>query len=238
MSVEVTNLHFPFRNTKKPATSLNPKMEGTGISPAAIVSHHKAFRAVLDWKKDSLQVLRDYLKRRQRGGLAHVDVHGNTILHFLAIDGNASAFKQLFEDGLLTSEMLKNGNLRGDTTLHEAARFGRCNVVEIMLEKDEGLALERNSLGETPLYVAVASGKKDVFDFVKGKLNKDNVTTTRNDGCTLLHAAVIGEYYRLALEIVKSFPYLAQAQDEKGLTALNLLASKPLSFKSGHSTNG
>ncbi|XP_052175443.1 uncharacterized protein LOC127790184 [Diospyros lotus] len=140
-------------------------MVGTGISPAAIVKHHKAIRAVLDWKKDSLQVLRDYLIRRQRG------------------------------DGLLTSEMLKKGNLRGDTTLHEAARFGRCNVVEIMLDKDEGLALARNSLGETPLYVAVASGKKDAFVLVKGKLNKDSVTTTRNDGCTLLHAAVTGEYY-------------------------------------------
>ena len=136
-------------------------------------------------------------------------MHGNTILHFPAIDGNASAFKQLFEDGLLTSEMLKNGNLRGDTTLHEAARFGRCNVVEILLEKDEGLALERNSLGETSLYVAVASGKKDVFDFVKGKLNRDNVTTTRNDGCTLLHAAVIGESYSKCLFLTTQVVALA-----------------------------
>ncbi|XP_052176575.1 uncharacterized protein LOC127790887 [Diospyros lotus] len=170
-------------------------MVGTGISPAAIVSHHKAFRAVLDWKKDSLKVLRDYLIRRQRAGLAHVDVHGNTIIHFLAIDGNASAFNRLFEDGMLTSEMLKKGNLRGDTTLHEAARFGRCNVVEIMLEKDEGLALERNSLGETPLYVAVASGEKDVYDFVKGKLNKDNGTEKCLEvGCSSL---IFSFYLRL-----------------------------------------
>ncbi|XP_052176284.1 uncharacterized protein LOC127790706 [Diospyros lotus] len=202
-------------------------MTGAGISPAAIVSHHKAFRAVLDWKKDSFQVLHDYLK--WQGGLAHVDVHGNTILHFLAINGNESAFEEL--SVLLSSEMLKKGNLKGDTTLHEAARFGRRKVVGIILKKDEGLALARNSLGETPLYVAVASGKKDVFDCLM-ELNKDNVTTPRHDGCTILHAAVIGEYYSLALEIVKSFPNLAQAQDQKGLTALNLLASRPHSFKS------
>ncbi|XP_052176283.1 uncharacterized protein LOC127790705 isoform X2 [Diospyros lotus] len=202
-------------------------MTGAGISPAAIGSHQKAFRAVLDWKKDSFQVLHDYFK--WQGGLAHVDAHGNTILHFLAINGNESAFKEL--SVLLSREMLKKGNFKGNTTLHEAARFGRRKVVGIILKKDKGLALARNSLGETPLYVAVASGKKDVFDCLM-ELNKDNVPTPRNDGCTILHAAVIGEYYSLALEIVNSFPNLAQARDEKGLTALNLLASRPHSFKS------
>ncbi|CAL5403679.1 unnamed protein product [Camellia sinensis] len=57
------------------------------------------------------------------------------------------------------------------------------------------------------------------------------------NGCTVLHAAVKGEYYRhcLAVSILESFPKLAGKHDEKGITALDLLASKPLSFRSGSS---
>ncbi|XP_052174758.1 uncharacterized protein LOC127789799 isoform X1 [Diospyros lotus] len=202
-------------------------------SGATIVSHQDAFRTVLDRKNRLLPVVREYL--RQTGDdLAHVDVEGNTVLHFLAIDGDAVAFRELKKDGLPTIQMLKKGNFRGDTPLHQAASFGRLNVVKIIMERDPELALVRNNLGETPLYVAVAAGNKDVFDFVMQKPEvKETITTRRNDGCTLLHAAVLGEYYSLALDIVKSFPNLVEAHNEKGETALNLLASKPVSFKSG-----
>ncbi|XP_052176276.1 uncharacterized protein LOC127790701 isoform X1 [Diospyros lotus] len=206
-------------------------------SGATIVSHQDAFRTVLDRKNRSLQlqvqVVRDYL--RQTGDdLAHVDVEGNTVLHFLAIDGDPVPFRELFKDGLPTIQMLKKGNFRGDTPLHQAASFGRLNVVKIIMERDPELALVRNNLGETPPYVAVAAGNKNVFDFVMQKsVVKDTITTRRNDGCTLLHAAVLGEYYSLALDIVESFPNLVEAHNEKGETALNLLACKPVSFKSG-----
>ncbi|XP_052174610.1 protein ACCELERATED CELL DEATH 6-like isoform X1 [Diospyros lotus] len=213
-------------------------MAASGTSSTAgapSVSHHDAFRALLNRRKGHLpQVLVEYLGRPQGDHLGHIDVDGNTVLHFLAIDGDESAFKELSEKGLITSEMQRIGNFRGNTALHEAARFGHLSVVKIMLEKEEGLALARNNLGETPLYVAVAAGKKDVYDFVKQKLvGKENDVTRRNDGSSLLHAAVVAEYYDLALEIVKSFPRLVGAHDEKGITAMSVLASKPLSFKSG-----
>ena len=86
--------------------------------------------------------------------------------------------------------------------LHEATRFGHLSVVKIMLEKEEDLALACNNLGETPLYVAVAAGKKDVYDFVKQKLvGKDKDATRRNDGSCLLHAAVVAEYYGKIIKI-------------------------------------
>ncbi|XP_052174611.1 uncharacterized protein LOC127789698 isoform X2 [Diospyros lotus] len=199
-------------------------MAASGTSSTAgapSVSHHDAFRALLNRRKGHLpQVLVEYLGRPQGDHLGHIDVDGNTVLHFLAIDGDESAFKELSEKGLITSEMQRIGNFRGNTALHEAARFGHLSVVKIMLEKEEGLALARNNLGETPLYVAVAAGKKDVYDFVKQKLvGKENDVTRRNDGSSLLHAAVVAEYYG--------------AHDEKGITAMSVLASKPLSFKSG-----
>ncbi|KAL3518304.1 hypothetical protein ACH5RR_020893 [Cinchona calisaya] len=57
----------------------------------------------------------------------------------------------------------------------------------------------------------------------------------RNDGCTIFHAAVIGECYSLAIRILESYPDLAGKRNEKGKIALHLLAEKPESFRGGSS---
>ncbi|KAL3518300.1 hypothetical protein ACH5RR_020889 [Cinchona calisaya] len=62
-----------------------------------------------------------------------------------------------------------------------------------MLRREKEILFEHNNLGETPFYVAVACGKKEVFTFLE-KLNSDCMMR-RNDGCTILHAVVIGERY-------------------------------------------
>ncbi|KAL7185509.1 hypothetical protein ACSBR2_027453 [Camellia fascicularis] len=76
----------------------------------------------------------------------------------------------------------------------------------------------------------------DVFDFFSKTSDDEWLMGLRTrDGCTVLHAAVKGEYYRLAVNILESYPKLADKRDEKGIKALDLLASKPLSFRSGSS---
>ncbi|GFY84712.1 hypothetical protein Acr_03g0014860 [Actinidia rufa] len=110
------------------------------------------------------------------------------------MDGNAIALKELFECDLLTYQDLRSGNSRGDTALHEAARFGKRNVVEMILERAIELLSARNHLGETAIYAAVASGREAVFDLLKAKVGGEEVIR-RNDGCTVLHAAVTGEHY-------------------------------------------
>ncbi|KAL3518323.1 hypothetical protein ACH5RR_020912 [Cinchona calisaya] len=117
--------------------------------------------------------------------------------------------------------------------LHEAARFGEKRVADIMLRREKGLVSERNNLGETPLFIAAACGKKEVFTFLEN-FNSDCMMR-RNDGCTILHAAVIGECYSLAIRILESYPDLAGKRNEKRKTALHLLAEKPESFRSGSS---
>ena len=139
-----------------------------------------------------MPILRNFL-RQQSGSLTEVDVQGNTIIHFLARSGRASALRELLEDGLLTShQQLMQVNLRGDTALHEAARFGQRNAAEIMLTKNPNLASSRNDLGETPLYVAAACGKREVFNLLRVHVGD---LIRRNDGGTILHSAVLGEHY-------------------------------------------
>ncbi|KAI8556571.1 hypothetical protein RHMOL_Rhmol05G0264200 [Rhododendron molle] len=202
-------------------------------------SHSAALRATLTWTPKSLPVLRRILTD-ELDILTRKDAQGNTILHFLAAGGNATAFRELFEGGLLTRSNgggggeLRTWNWRGDTVLHEAARFGRVNVVEIIMEMERELVLERNAMGGTPLYSAAANGEREVFNLLKVAA-ADEELLRRDDGCTILHAAIMGEHYSLAMEIVESFPNLAGAHDKKGNTALNMLASKPVSFKSGSS---
>ncbi|KAL3518305.1 hypothetical protein ACH5RR_020894 [Cinchona calisaya] len=195
------------------------------------LSHRSAaYRAVLEGTSQSLETFRNFWREE---GVKPFDKRGDTILHFLAINGNMAAFTILLEEGLVTNENLKIKNVNGDTSLHEAARFGKKRVAQIMLRREKEILSERNNLGETPLYVAAACGKKEVFTFLEN-LNSD-CRMRRNDGCTILHAAVIGECYSLAITILESYPDLASKRNEKGKTALHLLAEKTESFRSGSS---
>ncbi|XP_057486994.1 uncharacterized protein LOC130773076 [Actinidia eriantha] len=207
---------------------------GTFCTGSITINRSVAFRAVLNWNTNSLLVIRHFLSHQPQG-LTQLDAQGNTILHFLALDGNANALEQLFKGGLLTNKDLRSGNSRGDTVLHEAARFGKCKVAKMILEKETALLSARNHLGETPLYAAAACGRKEVFDMLKEKVDGEEVILRRNDGCTVLHAAVTGEHYSLALDIMEIFPNLALAHDENGNTAMHVLAKQPLSFESGSS---
>ncbi|XP_027097104.1 uncharacterized protein [Coffea arabica] len=186
-----------------------------------------AYRAVLQGKKQSEETFRSFWREE---GVKPLDKFGDTVLHFLAIYGNEDAFRLLLQDGLVTSENLKAKNVNGDTALHEAARYGHKDVAEIMLRTEKDLAYERNKLGETPLFVAAACGKKEVFSLLEKYIG--DCMMRRNDGCTILHAAVIGGYYSLAIGILESYPDLPGKRNEKGKTALHLLAAKPESFRS------
>ncbi|XP_027152292.1 uncharacterized protein LOC113752376 [Coffea eugenioides] len=186
-----------------------------------------AYRAVLEGKKQSVETFRSFWREE---GVKPLDKCGDTVLHFLAIYGNVDAFRLLLQDGLVTSENLKAKNVNGDTALHGAARFGHKDVAEFMLRTEKDLVSERNKLGETPLFVAAACGKKEVFSLLEKYVG--DCMMRRNDGCTILHAAVIGGYYSLAIGILESYPDLAGKRNEKGKTALHLLAAKPESFRS------
>ncbi|XP_027100523.1 uncharacterized protein [Coffea arabica] len=193
------------------------------------LSHRSAaYRAVLEGKRQSVENFRSFWREE---GVKPLDKCGDTVLHFLAVNGNVAAFRLLLQDGLVTSENLKAKNVNGDTALHEAARFGHKDVAEIMLRTEKDLVSESNKLGETPLFVAAACGKKEVFSLLEKYIG--DCMMRRNDGCTILHAAVIGECYSLAIGILESYPDLAGKRNEKGKTALHLLAAKQESFRSG-----
>ncbi|KAH0640692.1 hypothetical protein KY290_037927 [Solanum tuberosum] len=175
----------------------------------------------------SLHVLRDFWKEE---GVSPIDNRGDTILHFLAVNGNVAGF-EILEPNLSVKD-LETRNNSGDTPLHEAARFGKKDMVERILRIEKDLVYVQNNLGETPLYVAAASGEKDVFTIL---VNCDfsKLTMKRNDGKTILHATIFHDCYELAIDIVNLYPELVNDRDNDSITALDMLATKRLSFRSG-----
>nr|GMD64487.1 ankyrin-3-like isoform X2 [Ipomoea batatas] len=123
-----------------------------------------------------------------------VDIRGNTILHFLAVYGNVAALGALIQESLVSTEELGMKNDDGDTPLHKAARFGQKEAANIILSADINLAWAANILGETPLYVSAAAGEEEVFSML-ARYDMSQSTLKRNDGCTILHAAVMHERY-------------------------------------------
>ncbi|XP_019199125.1 PREDICTED: ankyrin repeat domain-containing protein 6-like [Ipomoea nil] len=165
-----------------------------------------------------------------------VDIRGNTILHFLAVYGNVGALRALIQECVVSIEELGMMNNDGDTPLHKAARFGQKEAVHIMLSADMNLACAANILGETPLYVSAAAGEEQVFSILLSATvatyDPEHSTLKREDGCTILHAAVMNEHYDLAMEILSKFPKLACKPNGRGMTALNVLATHHHSFRS------
>ncbi|XP_069144977.1 protein ACCELERATED CELL DEATH 6-like isoform X1 [Solanum lycopersicum] len=175
----------------------------------------------------SLQVLRDFWKEE---GVSPIDNRGDTILHFLAVNGNVAGF-EILEPNLSVQD-LETRNNSGDTPLHEAARFGKKDMVERILRIEKDLVYVQNNLGETPLYVAAASGEKDVFTIL-ANCDFNKLTMKRNDGKTVLHATVFHDCYELAIYIVNMYPELVNDRDNDRMTALDMLSTKRLSFRSG-----
>ncbi|XP_015160345.1 uncharacterized protein [Solanum tuberosum] len=196
------------------------------------ISHREsaAYTATKCNDTKSIEILRDFWREEV---VFPIDNRGDTILHFIAIHGNVSALKLLIEERPISGQDLKIQNKDGNTALHEAARFGRLEIVKVMVSLDSEILFERNSKGETPIYVAAAHGEKEVFTFLADNNLCDEFTMTRNDGSNVLHAAVAHECYYFAIQLLKMYPELARKQDKKGWSALNVLATKHLSFKSG-----
>ncbi|PON65216.1 Transmembrane protein [Parasponia andersonii] len=134
---------------------------------------------------------------------------------------------------------LRIGNQKGNTPLHLAASIGNLRMCQTIAAVDSRFLLEiKNDAGETPLFLAALHGKKDVFLYLNSILPKHPTTFEatrsfrRDNGDTILHCAINGEYLDLAFLIITLHEELANSFNKDGKTPLHTLASKPSAFKS------
>ncbi|KAJ4722992.1 putative Ankyrin repeat-containing protein [Melia azedarach] len=159
----------------------------------------------------------------------------DTALHIAVADGQTDIVLKLVETmGKNAPNILKIKNDRGNTALHLAAALGHVQMCHCMASKDPKLLAARNNESETPLFLAALHGKKAAFLCLHYfSQDKENSSSGRkNNGDTILHSAICGEYFSLAYQIIQYYPDLVNSVNENGLTPLHILASKPTAFKS------
>ncbi|XP_042963495.1 uncharacterized protein LOC122297491 isoform X1 [Carya illinoinensis] len=212
-----------------------------------------------EWKK----VVEKYRKELQYAHNLKITRSGDTALHIAVSDGQEEIVADLIHLMQSTrinhaKEAVKTKNERDNTPLHTAAAMGNLPMCKLIAQVDPLLVGERNCEGETPFFLAALYGKKEAFlclhkicvdqDRKQAKRPEDGDTihqdnkqgakigykyAKREDGDTILHCAINGEYFDLAFQIVHLYPKLVDSVNEQGFFPLHLLATKPSAFRSG-----
>ncbi|RWR75626.1 serine/threonine-protein phosphatase 6 regulatory ankyrin repeat subunit B-like protein [Cinnamomum micranthum f. kanehirae] len=151
-------------------------------------------------------VLNTYKKNVNNIQTASITSSKETVLHIAISDNRSDMSKKLLEivvDGKMIKEMR---NDRGNNPLHLAASLGQADMCELMVNRDLELIMSRNMEGETPLFLAALHGRKEAFYTLhyKWSSNKgpheDFSHCKRNDGNSILHVVILGEYFGLLVE--------------------------------------
>ncbi|XP_038887556.1 uncharacterized protein LOC120077673 isoform X2 [Benincasa hispida] len=169
---------------------------------------------------------------------------GDTVLHVAVCDGQVGVVEELTT--IISAEEKKGGeennskklvamaNDRSATALHLAATLGNVKMCYDIANVDHSLVGIRNNDGETPLFLAALHGNKDAFLCLHSFCAHTTDHCRRSkDGQTILHCAIMGDFFELALYIIKLYKELVNSVNVQGFTPLHLLATKPSAFKSG-----
>ncbi|KAF8409619.1 hypothetical protein HHK36_005697 [Tetracentron sinense] len=170
----------------------------------------------------------------------------DTVLHIAAYSQKEDLTMELLRFYSGDTNILTKRNVLGDTILHEAATTDMVNVAAEMLKAAPDLLTTPNFMGEIPLFVAAHFGQRDMFNFLAHqmddwiKVNNPEAREDyhfgywrRRDTTTILHIAILAEFFDIALEIVNRYPALMDYRDKQGMTGLQLLSTNASAFRSG-----
>ncbi|XP_060671268.1 ankyrin repeat-containing protein NPR4-like isoform X2 [Ziziphus jujuba] len=142
--------------------------------------------------------------------------------------------------GVSKQMLLRMKTKAGDTALHESILMGlklnkdtdqwwkHQELAEILRKEDHSEVMyDRNAAGETPLYLAVKAG---FFYVVKNGLRNIDAQTTSTyyggyDGKTILHEAVISDFWGIHVILKRGKELCRVADDEKGWVPLHYAAN-------------
>ncbi|KAK6937568.1 Ankyrin repeat [Dillenia turbinata] len=196
--------------------------------------------------KDDMKAVVDMYKNDKAVQKEKITRSGDTALHIAISNGEEDIVEQLvgaIGKGPEAVVTLKVANEQGNTAFHLAASVGNIRMCECIVKSNDDtteLLSARNEEGETPFFWAALHGKKEAFLFLHKIYGKDagSKCYRRNNGDTILHCAIAGEYFDLAYQIILLYEELANSFNQHGITPLHLLASKPSAFKSGSHLRG
>ncbi|XP_065890705.1 transient receptor potential cation channel subfamily A member 1 homolog isoform X2 [Dysidea avara] len=156
---------------------------------------------------------------------------GDTVLHKFAKNYDAMLNPQLLEDTQYLT-MMDGGNSARDSPLHIACQRGHWKTAVVLIEKNADFEL-KNAVGNTPLVVAIAGGKREVVLHMLQAINKvKNMTykeilnlPTRNNN-TIIQWAIESDHTVLVEAVLQIDLHLATESDcDTGKTLLHIAAS-------------
>ncbi|KAF4367341.1 hypothetical protein F8388_025759 [Cannabis sativa] len=173
---------------------------------------------------------------------AKITKSGDTALHLAISEHQESVVEDLVKRirEKKNEDVLRIQNEIGCTPLHFAVSMGSVRMCKCILEADESLVEVQNNKGETPLFWSVLYGQKKRRCRRQNTDNCDDEVTNQlkyaycrrtYDGETILQCAIIGEYFDLALDIIRRYEGLVNSRDTHGILPFQTLATKSSAFK-------
>ncbi|QCD88758.1 hypothetical protein DEO72_LG3g3308 [Vigna unguiculata] len=187
------------------------------------------------------------------------DLFGNTAIHIATRSNNPGLLRELLE---MLSEKerwhaLRKGNCVNNTLLHEIIFCTTVEMAGVVLKFQNEAAPEEiseeipeekrrvplleivNDSGETPLFRAAKLGRLKMLKYMAKHAEGDiRRLFVRFDKYSILHASILGQFFDVAIWLLKMDEKLAQHKDMNGMTCLQLLSNMPLVFRSQAPTMG
>ncbi|XP_042496863.1 uncharacterized protein LOC122075768 isoform X5 [Macadamia integrifolia] len=141
----------------------------------------------------------------------------------------------------MPTNLLSEKGKDGRTVFHIAAVDGKIEIVKAIVEKDEKLVMikSKSYSGCIPIMVAAEAGNKDVVNYLypitisqEGNQKEGHNDEREKTKATILTSLIFGDFYRLALDLLKKCPHLLLTKDDFKLTAMEVLAMKHSAFQS------
>ncbi|KAK1570689.1 hypothetical protein Q3G72_005781 [Acer saccharum] len=178
------------------------------LYPMTVAKDTAFHLAVHSKKEEPLKQLLERVENPMGDSVFITNAYKNTVLHVAALNNNIAALKLLVECNYATQEQLVTRNRSGQTPLFKAASFGSTKVVKYLASQPNQMNLDN-----------------------KQQLRDEH--RTRNDRTSILHAAVRGEHFGTALELLELDEGLANLKTSYGMTSLHLLTNKS-TFRQKH----
>ncbi|XP_038976226.1 protein ACCELERATED CELL DEATH 6-like [Phoenix dactylifera] len=143
-------------------------------------------------------------------------------------DKMVSLIIQFAREGEIEKKRVLRAKNRDEANaLHEAAKYNHRSVAKVLMEEDAGLASMPNSIGMSPLYLAIAAGSLDVAKALLRSSSSEKASPASYGGPnkkTALHAAVLLSR-EITEDILQWKPMLAKGVDCSGRIPLHYVAS-------------
>ncbi|KAK9714966.1 hypothetical protein RND81_06G133900 [Saponaria officinalis] len=180
----------------------------------------RLFRAALGGDWEAVMLIAEEAPAWIRTGITK---GGKTVVHIAAATKHVQVVKALIA---CDPSSLLYTNKEGNTPFCSAVMTGVVEIAKAMQEHNNELPNFRNRHGLIPLNMAVLLGHRAMVWYLLEVT--DHKMLTNEDLIEILTGSIETDLFDVALHILKNNLHLAFLRDDKGETALHVLARKPL----------